>query len=82
MAELKPCPFCGGEAQVQKAHPSFMLKRLHDLYFFAGCPKCGASTSMFRTQKTRSPLMNEHYDEEARQRATDAWNKRKDWELE
>lgn len=35
MAELKPCPFCGGEAAVAFAHPWFMLKRLHNRYVFA-----------------------------------------------
>ena len=76
MIELKPCPFCGGKAMDAKAHPSIMLKKLHYLYFAAGCTKCNVSTPLFRTQKTGSPLMNEHYDEEAKQKAIEAWNRR------
>lgn len=76
MVDLRPCPFCGGKSVVAKVNPPFMLKKLHGLYFAAGCPQCGASTAMFRTQKTRSPLMNEHYDKEAKQKAIEAWNRR------
>lgn len=76
MEELKPCPFCGGEAKVEKVHPSFMLKKFHYLYFAAGCTKCYATTPLFRTRKTGSPLMNEHCDEEAKEKAIIAWNRR------
>ena len=76
MDELKPCPFCGGKAKVDKVSPPFMLKKLHGLYFSAGCSQCGACTSLFRTHKSGSPLMNEWYDEEAKQKAIEAWNRR------
>ena len=76
MEDLKPCPFCGGKAIVKKVHPSFMLKKFHDLYFAAGCPQCGVSTTLFKTEKTRSPMMNEWYDNKAKQKAIEAWNKR------
>ena len=74
--ELKPCPFCGGKAVVERVHPVFMLKKFKDLYFAAGCPKCGASTAMFRTKKTKSPTMNGWYNYKAKQKAIEAWNKR------
>lgn len=82
MTELKPCPFCGGKAKVDKVHPSFMLKKLHYLYFAAGCTKCNVTTPLFRTKKSGSPLMNEYYDEEAKQKAIEAWNKRVDLKTE
>ena len=77
MIELKPCPFCGGEAIVQLVHPPFMLKRFHRRFAAAGCKQCGASTILFAARnKTRSPLMNEANEEDAKKKATDAWNRR------
>lgn len=76
--ELKSCPFCGGKAKVAKVHPSFMLKKLHYMYFAAGCTNCNVTTPLFPTRKTGSPLMNQQYDEEAKQKAIEAWNKRVD----
>ena len=42
MTELKPCPFCGGEAEVgQVAHGSGMDD--HFINWFIRCQKCGAN---------------------------------------
>ena len=76
MNELESCPFCGGKAKVGYAHPWFMLKRLHNRYIGVGCTKCGASTMLFEVKKSGSPLMNKYYEEKAKQKAIDAWNKR------
>lgn len=37
MAELKPCPFCGGEAVVTKHHNGFTE------WYLCSCPKCHIS---------------------------------------
>lgn len=77
MDELKPCPFCGGEAKAAFAHPWYMLKRLHDRCVFAGCPKCGITTSLYLAHnRTRSPLINKAHEEEAKEKAIEAWNRR------
>ena len=60
--ELKPCPFCGGEAKKQ-AHE---VKGLRAIYVV--CEKCGASSGIY---KTRNPRVK---DEE--NPAIKAWNRR------
>lgn len=75
--KLKPCPFCGGKAKVSFANPHFFLKKWHNRLVFAGCPKCGATTSLFNAfNHTGSPIRNEYNTERAFQRAADAWNRR------
>ena len=39
MEKLKPCPFCGGEAQVET-----ILLENNDEAWRIGCPKCGATS--------------------------------------
>ena len=50
MAELKPCPFCGGEAVVTKHHNRFTEWYLNLLWcnrftewYLCSCPKCHIS---------------------------------------
>ena len=83
MTELKPCPFCGGEASVGFAHPDFMLKRLHNRYVFAGCKACGVVTPLFNANnKTRSPIFNNVHTEQAKQKAIEVWNNRVNIDIE
>lgn len=76
MPELKPCPFCGGEAVIEVANPWFMLKKIRNKYLFAGCAKCGVSTRMFRLPTTGSPLINEYETEEIKKVLAALWNTR------
>lgn len=77
MAELKPCPFCGGESSVAFAHPWFMLKRLHNRYVIAGCNRCGCTTQLYYANNhTRSPIFNDVNTQRAKEKAIEAWNRR------
>jgi hypothetical protein len=44
MAELKPCPFCGGE-----------VKKYNRLLIFIKCQKCGATISFDNDVCNRAP---------------------------
>ena len=39
---LKPCPFCGGEAKAEEALRSFTVE-LWETYVYVVCKKCGAT---------------------------------------
>ena len=79
--ELKPCPFCGGKAEVSFVSDKvpYVLKEYHNRFIFAGCRKCGIVTPLFNAfNKTRSPLMNETNIAKAKQKAIEVWNRRTD----
>ncbi len=65
MAELKPCPFCGGEAREIEA-------KQHDgsRSYSVTCTKC--RTAIFR------PRIGEWDSYQSRQEAVAAWNRRHD----
>lgn len=81
--KLKPCPFCGGEAQPLLGYILFLDEngyRIDDneegLIWFGACvkcPKCG-----YNIEKKK--LSNEHHDvewyDQIKQDAVDAWNRR------
>lgn len=67
MSELKPCPFCGGEAVVISASISGV--------FFIQCKSCPAMIG--RKTKTISTLYGKEYFE-TREAAEIAWNMRDD----
>ena len=62
MIELKPCPFCGGEARKNAQ----TVKGFRLLY--VECKRCGATGSIIRTDKPRVK------DED--NRSIEAWNRR------
>ena len=82
MAELKPCPFCGGEAEV-RTHFSCVYERI---YGEVKCKNCGISKRGSKTFDTYDAtycgydtpewVANAHA--EAKQSAIEAWNRRAD----
>ena len=70
MAELKPCPFCGGEAKVQKDVHS--IDGGLRLFYYVRCCLCGAIAG-FKLECY--PRQKEH---KAKREAIDAWNRRAD----
>ena len=50
--ELKPCPFCGGEAEVRQY--------ISTLYFVQ-CQRCKATSKAFDTEEVAADAWNEGY---------------------
>ena len=71
MAELKPCPFCGGEAYLEENHRAFIGGKTSRVAFVR-CKKCNARSGRFELVKyghTQNSV-------EANQAAINAWNRR------
>ena len=60
MPELKPCPFCGGKAELHHKYELFIG------YSYICCTKCGV--------KTEEVPMS--YRDSSDEKATEAWNRR------
>lgn len=48
--ELKPCPFCGGEAYLEKSHRAFINSKTTRVAFVR-CKKCEARTGRVELSK-------------------------------
>lgn len=71
MAELKPCPFCGGKPYLEKRHRAFINAETTRVAFVR-CKDCEARTKRF-------PLVDFGHtssSEEANKAAIEAWNRR------
>ena len=44
MEKIKPCPFCGGEAEVR---PSYLASYSNPAPFYVRCMKCGATGNLY-----------------------------------
>lgn len=67
MAELKPCPFCGGEAKMKFGNPS--QQKQNQKSVFIQCKTCKAKTETIRQMPYEAW-------EDCKETAINSWNRR------
>lgn len=73
--ELKPCPFCGGYAKVQRISRGWKDEHIVD-EFIAKCMACGARLPSFRSDIWADDAGGVHIDANGAADAAEAWNRR------
>ena len=71
MAELKPCPFCGGKPYLETRHRAFINGETTRVAFVR-CTECEARTQRFSIEV----FGRTSYSGEANARAIEHWNRR------
>ena len=54
--KLKPCPFCGGEAEINRVNKSTVLPQYKVYYCY--CKQCGCATGACATEKLAAVAWN------------------------
>lgn len=79
--ELKPCPFCGGEAEIYDDRNETysvgafgVCRRVLPTCYKVFCRKCGACGSVSKVDKDN--IFDTQLQEEARAKAVKNWNRR------
>lgn len=67
--ELKPCPFCGGEAVIKEVNKNYGLT------IWCQCPKCGAKTEGYCPNTNNEDKTIDNI-ENCKNRALEQWNRR------
>ena len=67
--ELKPCPFCGGEAVIKWVGPGWMYKKYRERSVVVGCKSCKVATAYYWAATERDK-------QKAEQAAIKNWNRR------
>lgn len=68
MADLKPCPFCGGRASLRNNYNT----KHRGFYVYAKCDICGAQSKSFFSLEDPAEIQGEEI-----KAAAEAWNMRK-----
>lgn len=55
--ELKPCPFCGGEAEIEQCYLYGKIKG-----YMATCKKCGCQLKMYTSKQNAENCWNRRVD--------------------
>ncbi len=71
MTELKPCPFCGGEAYLETRHRAF-VKAQTTRVAYVRCTKCEARSARFELKAYGCSSSSA----EANRKAIEAWEMR------
>ena len=69
--KLKPCPRCGGEAYLERAHRAFVNARTTRVAFVR-CTVCNARSGRYRLEDYGTP----NHSSEAERLAVESWNRR------
>lgn len=69
MTELLPCPFCGGEAEVNE----------NSFIWVAQCQTCGGSTGLLDTEAEAIAAWNTRYHSEFEETVIKAWEEIKNY---
>lgn len=78
MENLRPCPFCGGEAKLVRRYNSLLTKPIVTLCdsWLVSCQTCGCSTENFPDEIYRSNAGELVVGEDGVAKAVAAWNNR------
>lgn len=68
---LKPCPYCGGAAVLEKKHRAFIEAKTTRVAFVR-CSVCNARSGRYKLEDYGSP----NHSTEAERKAVEAWNRR------